>query len=125
MSAKAGTAARKSIPDGTDPGSRDMIGWGAPADSLRRGDGVRNRGTSEGETGPRRRALRAALAVTLGVGMAASVSGCEAVTDAYCGVFENSRFCCEREGWGTWDEATRSCEPTMIEGPFVPPEMPT
>lgn len=69
----------------------------------------------------RRRALGAAAALTLGLATV-PLSGCEAATDAYCDVFENTRTCCDRAPGRHWDEASRTCVvlPPPL-GPLVPP----
>jgi hypothetical protein len=69
----------------------------------------------------RRRALRAAAALTLGLA-AAPLTGCEAATDAYCRVFENTQTCCDRAPGRHWEESTHRCitlPPPL--GPLVPP----
>lgn len=72
----------------------------------------------------RRRALRAAVVVTLGLVAGASAGGCDRVASAGCEVFENNRFCCER-AYGAWDPASRTCVPPIpVPGPFVPPDLP-
>ena len=73
----------------------------------------------------RHRALAAARAVTLGLAIAGSASGCErglaSAGDVYCDVFSQGRFCCERRG-GHWDGHT--CQVLVVPGPFVPPDQP-
>lgn len=72
----------------------------------------------------RKRALRAAVVVTLGLATMTATSGCERATDAFCGVFENNRYCCDRH-YGAWDETARVCRPPLpVPGPFVPPDLP-
>lgn len=68
-----------------------------------------------------RRALRAAVALTLGFAGAAS-AGCERLTDTYCDVFEHTRSCCQRAPGGHYDEASHRCvyAPPPL-GPLVPP----
>lgn len=67
----------------------------------------------------RRRALRCAQAITLGLVL--GTAGCEQAGEAYCRVFERTRYCCERGG-GTWDAAAGVCQhPFAMPGPFVPP----
>jgi hypothetical protein len=70
----------------------------------------------------RRRALRTARAITLGLAVGGALGGCEQASGAYCRVFEDTRYCCERSG-GTWDAAASVCQhPYAMPGPFVPPE---
>ena len=61
----------------------------------------------------RGRVLHAALALALSVVVLASTTGCSALTDAYCGVFTGTRFCCERSG-SAWDATTRSCHAILV-----------
>lgn len=69
----------------------------------------------------RHRALSTARAITLGLAIGGAVAGCEQAGDAYCRVFERTRYCCER-GAGTWDAAAGVCQhPFAMPGPFVPP----
>lgn len=71
----------------------------------------------------RDKALRAAVAVTLGLATLGS-TGCDRVLDAACETFDQNRYCCERRRW-SWDESTRTCQaPLPVPGPFVPPDLP-
>ena len=73
----------------------------------------------------RERALAAARAVTLGLAIAATASGCEQVADRACrfSFAENTHYCCERSG-GHYDAPSGTCMfPVM--GPFVPPDLPS
>ena len=71
----------------------------------------------------RDKALRAAVAVTLGLATLGSI-GCGRVIDVACETFDQNRYCCDRRGWN-WNESTRTCSgPIVIPGPFVPPDLP-
>lgn len=71
----------------------------------------------------RARALRAAMVVTMGTTLA---GGCAQAADAYCSVFERTRYCCEEVQGGRWDASARRCDwphAIPVPGPFVPPAM--
>jgi len=84
------------------------------------------------EDSPRQRALRAARAVTLGMGMALAATGCseshpadasvpdggDAEVDCSSDEWRDTEICCEMSG-GTWFPGG-GCG---IPGPFVPPAM--
>lgn len=73
----------------------------------------------------RARALRTARAVTLGLALAATVPGCQAMTNAWCDVFTETRTCCDRAIGRYWDTSTNRCVAAIpVEGPIVPPDMP-
>lgn len=73
----------------------------------------------------RQRALAAARAVTLGLALASTAAGCDAVIDRACGsVAENTRYCCDRRGF-SYDDTAGVCRPPLpVPGPFVPPDLP-
>lgn len=76
--------------------------------------------SDDDKTRARSRALRTAQVVTLGLALT-GVAGCEQVSSTWCGVFRDSRYCCERTGYSMWNETTHRCEVRAVPGPIVAP----
>lgn len=71
----------------------------------------------------RRRALHTARAVTLGLALGAAAAGCEATTNAWCDVFTDTRYCCDRSPGRTWNTTTNRCDVALpVVGPIVAPD---
>ena len=69
----------------------------------------------------RARALRTARVVTLGLALAGAAGGCEQVGNAWCSVARDTRYCCERTGYSSWDETSHTCVVRAVPGPIVAP----